>query len=101
MQALFPQLVSNIFAPQNGWGLRQITVEANRYEFEALLSFLEPQGPMFRLCYKLLYDPQLKYNLPLNSLPVSIIKYSLYYYFSHLKINKLFSVRFADNSRKG
>ncbi|CAH2086421.1 unnamed protein product [Euphydryas editha] len=72
LQALFPQLVSSIFAPQNGWGLRQITFEANRYEFEALLSFLEPRGPMFRLCYKLLFDPQLKYNLPLNSLPLDL-----------------------------
>ncbi|XP_026494913.2 sphingomyelin phosphodiesterase 4 [Vanessa tameamea] len=73
LQALFPQLINNIFAPlHNGWGLRQITFEANRYEFEALLSFLEPQGPMFRLCYKLLYDPQLKYNLPLNTLPLDL-----------------------------
>lgn len=75
LQAIFPQLISNIFAPstQNGWNLRQVTYEANRYDYQALLSFLEPQGPMFRLCYKLLSDPQLKYNIPLNNLPVSKI----------------------------
>ncbi|CAH0720892.1 unnamed protein product, partial [Brenthis ino] len=74
LQAIFPQLISNIFAPstQNGWSLRQVTFEANRYEYQALLSFLEPQGPMFRLCYKLLSDPQLKYNLPLNNLPIDL-----------------------------
>ncbi|XP_053626014.1 sphingomyelin phosphodiesterase 4 [Plodia interpunctella] len=74
LQALFPQLVNSIFANSftNGWGLRMITLDANKYEFEALTSFLEPQGPMFRLCYKLLSDPQLKYNLPLNTLPLNL-----------------------------
>ncbi|XP_013195919.2 sphingomyelin phosphodiesterase 4 [Amyelois transitella] len=74
LQALFPQLVNNIFANSftNGWGLRMITLDANKYEFEALTSFLEPQGPMFRLCYKLLSDPQLKYNLPINMLPLNL-----------------------------
>ncbi|XP_045491643.1 sphingomyelin phosphodiesterase 4 [Colias croceus] len=73
-QALFPQLVNNIFASpnNNGWGLRQITCEHNRYEFEALMSFLEPHGPLFRMCYKLLFDPQLKYNLPLSMLPFEL-----------------------------
>lgn len=80
LQAIFPQLVSNIFAPynQNGWNLRQVTFETNRYEYQTLLSFLEPLGPMFRLCYKLLSDTQLKYNLPLNTLPVSSILVHLY-----------------------
>ncbi|XP_045782849.1 sphingomyelin phosphodiesterase 4 [Maniola jurtina] len=72
LQALFPQLINNIFAPslQNGWGIRQETYERN--EFDMLLNFLEPHGPMFRLCYKLLTDPQLKYNLPLNVLPLQL-----------------------------
>lgn len=75
LQAIFPQLMTSIFAPslQNGWGIQQIIYEANRHEFEMLLGFLEPHGPMFRLCYKLLSDPQLKYNLPLSVLPVSDI----------------------------
>ncbi|XP_023947971.2 sphingomyelin phosphodiesterase 4 [Bicyclus anynana] len=74
LQALFPQLINNIFAPsnQNGWGLRQVTYEGNRYEYDMLMDFLEPHGPMFRLCYKLLSDPQLKYNLPLNILPLQL-----------------------------
>ncbi|XP_052746586.1 sphingomyelin phosphodiesterase 4 [Bicyclus anynana] len=74
LQALFPQLIYNIFAPtnQNGWGLGQVTYEKNRYEFEMLMNFLVPHGPMFRLCYKLLADRRLKYNLPLNILPLQL-----------------------------
>lgn len=75
LQVIFPQLINNIFASSNGWNLKTVTCDntrTNRYEFEALISFLEPQGPMFRLCYKLLSDPQYKYNLPLSVLPVSI-----------------------------
>lgn len=74
LQALFPQLISNIFSSSfnNGWGLRTVTVDTNKYAFEGLISFFEPMGPMFRLCYKLLSEPQLKYNLPLTDLPVSI-----------------------------
>ncbi|RVE53067.1 hypothetical protein evm_002365 [Chilo suppressalis] len=74
LQALFPQLISSIFSTtfNNGWGLRSLTFDANRYEFELLLNFFEPQGPIFRLCYKLLSDPQLKYSLPLNLLPIDL-----------------------------
>lgn len=74
LQTLFPQLVNNIFASSlnNGWGLNSVTYDGNRNLFEMLISFLEPQGPMFQLCYKLLSDPQLKYNLPLNILPVRL-----------------------------
>ncbi|CAB3224615.1 unnamed protein product [Arctia plantaginis] len=74
LQALFPQLISSIFSPtfQNGWGLRTVTNEVNKYDFDALISFFEPMGPMFQLCYKLLSDPQLKYNLPLNLLPLDL-----------------------------
>ncbi|CAG9783779.1 unnamed protein product [Diatraea saccharalis] len=74
LQALFPQLISNIFSTSfnNAWGLRSLTCDGNKYEFEALLNFFEPQGPIFRLCYKLLSDPQLKYSLPLSSLPLDL-----------------------------
>ncbi|XP_013182341.1 PREDICTED: sphingomyelin phosphodiesterase 4, partial [Papilio xuthus] len=74
LQTLFPQLVNNIFASSlnNGWGLNSVTYDGNRNLFEILISFLEPQGPMFQLCYKLLSDPQLKYNLPLNILPLDL-----------------------------
>ncbi|XP_026329326.1 sphingomyelin phosphodiesterase 4 [Hyposmocoma kahamanoa] len=75
LQVLFPQLINNIFASSNGWNLKTVTCDntrTNRYEFEALISFLEPQGPMFRLCYKLLSDPQYKYNLSLNVLPLDL-----------------------------
>lgn len=73
LQTLFPQLISNIFSNtfNNGWGLRTVTGDNNKQAFDALIGFFEPLGPMFRLCYKLLSDPQLKYNLPLNALPVS------------------------------
>ncbi|XP_026744732.1 sphingomyelin phosphodiesterase 4 isoform X2 [Trichoplusia ni] len=74
LQALFPQLISNIFSSSfnNGWGLRTVTVDTNKYAFEGLISFFEPMGPMFRLCYKLLSEPQLKYNLPLTDLPIDL-----------------------------
>lgn len=83
LQTLFPQLINNIFASSfsNGWGLKAVTFDVNRYEFEALTSFFEPQGPMLRLCYKLLTDPQLKYNLPLSSLPVILF---IHYYYVHI-----------------
>lgn len=74
LQTLFPQLISNIFSNtfNNGWGLRTVTGDNNKQAFEALIGFFEPLGPMFRLCYKLLSDPQLKYNLPLNALPLDL-----------------------------
>lgn len=74
LQALFPELISNIFSTSfnNGWGLRTVTCDGNRYDYDALISFFEPMGPMFQLCYKLLSDPQLKYNLPLNVLPLDL-----------------------------
>lgn len=77
LQTLFPQLISNIFSNtfNNGWGLRTVTYDGKKHEFMALMAFFEPLGPMFRLCYKLLSDPQLKYNVPLNVLPVSITQH--------------------------
>ncbi|PZC84454.1 hypothetical protein B5X24_HaOG205028 [Helicoverpa armigera] len=74
LQSLFPQLISNIFSVtfNNGWGLRTVTCDAKKQAFEALIVFFEPLGPMFRLCYKLLSDPQLKYNLPLTALPMDL-----------------------------
>lgn len=74
LQTIFPQLINNIFSSSfsTGWDLKSITCDVNRYEFEALISFLEPQGPMFRLCYRLLSDTQLKYELPLNVLPLDL-----------------------------
>lgn len=79
LQAIFPILINNIFGSSNisGWELRTVTIDKNRAEFEILYEFLEPMGPMFRLCYKLLTDPQLKYNLHLQLLPVS---FKLQYY---------------------
>lgn len=73
LQALFPQLISHIFASSltNGWGLRN-SYESQRYDYDHLLQFLEPQGPLLRLCYKLLSDPQLKYELPINLLPMDL-----------------------------
>ncbi|VVC87376.1 unnamed protein product [Leptidea sinapis] len=74
LQVIFPQLISNIFASplNNGWGLRSITNEHNKYEFDVVTAFLDPQGPLFRLCYRLLSDPQLRYNLPSNVLPLDL-----------------------------
>lgn len=82
LEVMFPLLVTNIFGDSSfnsGWGLKTATAHPNmnRSEFCAIIQFLEPQGPMFRLCYKLLQDPQCKYNLPVHLLPVSLRHFTI------------------------
>lgn len=57
-----------------GWGLRTRTVvQHNEFmDYNVLYQFLHPQGPLFRLLYKLLQDCHLKYEFPLHWLPVII-----------------------------
>jgi sphingomyelin phosphodiesterase 4 len=70
LQMVLPQLLESLFGltDQMGWGLR--TLHRNTHEFNALFSFLHPQGAMFSLCYRLLTD-YVKYEFPLTYLPVS------------------------------
>ncbi|XP_026291595.1 sphingomyelin phosphodiesterase 4 isoform X2 [Frankliniella occidentalis] len=57
-----------------GWGLRIRTVmQSNEFtDYNVLYQFLHPQGPLFRLLYKLLQDCHLKYEFPLQWLPARI-----------------------------
>ena len=75
LQLLFPHLLENIFglANQTGWGLRTVYRNCQLREFEILFGFLQPGGPLFRLCYKLLTECYVKYEFPLTFLPVSAI----------------------------
>ena len=71
---VLPHLLENIFGltNQTGWGLRTIYRNCQPLEFEKLFRFLEPNGPVFRLCYKLLAECYVKYEFPLTYLPVSV-----------------------------
>lgn len=75
LHTVFPLLIDNIFGPHGTvcWELRSITANANPQDFQALQHFLSPLGPMFKIIYTLLRDPQLKFEFSLSYLPVSII----------------------------
>lgn len=74
LQHLFPILIESLFGVSNnlGWGLHNLSLKRTPQEYETICSFLSPQGPLFSLIYKLLPDNYLKYNFPLNLLPVKI-----------------------------
>ncbi|KAG7307674.1 hypothetical protein JYU34_007894 [Plutella xylostella] len=75
LQALFPQLISNIFGSScynNGWGLRSVTCEAQPQEYALLLAFLAPGGALLRLAARLLPEPAPRYTLPLHALPLEM-----------------------------
>ncbi|XP_066260835.1 sphingomyelin phosphodiesterase 4 isoform X1 [Euwallacea similis] len=69
----FPVLIDNIFGPQGTdcWGLRA-TTDGNLDDFRQLHHFLSPCGPLFRLIYTLLKDPNIKYEFSLSYLPVKV-----------------------------
>lgn len=72
LQHVFSILIDSLFGITDniGWGLHSITFKKNAQEYETLCNFLNPQGPVFSLCYKLLPDCYLKYNFPVSFLPV-------------------------------
>lgn len=84
LQNALPLLLADLFGvsgpsasnatttPNTGWGLRIRTVmQSNEFtDYNVLYQFLHPQGPLFRLLYKLLQDCHLKYEFPLQWLPV-------------------------------
>nr|CAD7410876.1 unnamed protein product [Timema cristinae] len=75
LQTVYPILVENIFGITNqiGWGLRS-TYRDSKTNYDTLLKFLDPEGPMFNVCYKLILNCYVKYVLPLSCLPVKIKK---------------------------
>lgn len=95
LQHVFSILIDSLFGITDniGWGLHSITFKKNAQEYETLCNFLNPQGPVFSLCYKLLPDCYLKYNFPVSFLPVckklicilvklkKLIKFNFIYFF--------------------
>ncbi|KAK1133969.1 hypothetical protein K0M31_011755 [Melipona bicolor] len=74
LQHVFSILIDSLFGITDniGWGLHSITFKKCPHEYETLCNFLNPQGPVFSLCYKLLPDCYLKYNFPVSFLPIKV-----------------------------
>lgn len=74
LQHVFSILIDSLFGITDniGWGLHSITFKKCAHEYETLCNFLNPQGPVFSLCYKLLPDCYLKYNFPVSFLPIKV-----------------------------
>jgi sphingomyelin phosphodiesterase 4 len=74
LEIFFPKLVSEIFNSdcKVNWGLRTRKADTNYAEFNEIFNFLQPNGPMFRLCYKLSLDCHFRHEFPYQCLPVSI-----------------------------
>ncbi|CAG9860561.1 unnamed protein product [Phyllotreta striolata] len=73
LHSFFPILIENIFGSQGSisWGLRS-TTESESEDFRQLHHFLSPCGPVFKLIYTLLKDPNIRYEFPLGCLPLKI-----------------------------
>ncbi len=73
LEILYPRLIEEIFNInlQINWGLRTLKPDANYSAFHSVYNFLLPNGPIFRLCYKLMLDCHLRYEFPYQYLPVS------------------------------
>ncbi|KAG5872702.1 hypothetical protein JTB14_008796 [Gonioctena quinquepunctata] len=69
----FPVLIDNIFGPQGtlSWGLRT-TTDSQGEDFRQLQHFLSPCGPLFKMMYTLLKDPNIRYDFSLAYLPTKI-----------------------------
>lgn len=72
LETLYPELIAEIFNTnvQANWGLRNLKADTNYNSFHAVYNFLSPNGPIFKLCYKLLLDCHLRYEFPYQYLPV-------------------------------
>uniref|UniRef100_A0A096MAV9 Sphingomyelin phosphodiesterase 4 n=1 Tax=Poecilia formosa TaxID=48698 RepID=A0A096MAV9_POEFO len=70
LHLIFPWLVENVFGSLDGvisgWNLRLLHSRSN--EFNLVLDFLSPSGPMMKLVYKLQAE-EYKYEVPVNYLP--------------------------------
>ncbi|XP_047203910.1 sphingomyelin phosphodiesterase 4 isoform X1 [Girardinichthys multiradiatus] len=70
LHLIFPWLVENVFGSLDGiisgWNLRLLHSRSN--EYNVVLDFLNPSGPMMKLVYKLQAEDY-KYELPVNYLP--------------------------------
>ena len=62
---------------QPGWGLHTMTSHFGREDFKCLLDFMSPSGPLFLMVYKLQSDQYLRYEFPVDRLPVSVHEQSI------------------------
>ncbi|XP_031805008.1 sphingomyelin phosphodiesterase 4 [Sarcophilus harrisii] len=69
---IFPWLVENIFGSLDGvlvgWNLRCLQGRVNPIEYSIAMEFLDPNGPMMKLVYKLQAEDY-KYDFPVSYLP--------------------------------
>ncbi|XP_054473809.1 sphingomyelin phosphodiesterase 4 isoform X2 [Anoplopoma fimbria] len=70
LHVIFPWLVETVFGSLDGilvgWNLRLLHSRSNEYNI--VLEFLNPSGPMMKLVYKLQAE-EYKYEIPVNYLP--------------------------------
>ncbi|XP_069025616.1 sphingomyelin phosphodiesterase 4 isoform X3 [Embiotoca jacksoni] len=70
LHLIFPWLVESVFGSLDGiiagWNLRLLHSRSNEYNI--VLDFLNPSGPMMKLVYKLQAE-EYKYEIPVNYLP--------------------------------
>ncbi|XP_037631698.1 sphingomyelin phosphodiesterase 4 isoform X2 [Sebastes umbrosus] len=70
LHVIFPWLVESVFGSLDGiiagWNLRLLHSRSNEYNI--VLEFLNPSGPMMKLVYKLQAE-EYKYEIPVNYLP--------------------------------
>ncbi|KAG8225486.1 hypothetical protein J437_LFUL009479 [Ladona fulva] len=94
LQSIYPILLESLFGTNDtyGWNLRNIYSNQHPRDFDLLFRFLHPNGPILKLCYKLINDAYLKYDFPLSYLPNKIRKMidkgmAPAFYFDKLKID--------------
>ncbi|XP_018541888.1 LOW QUALITY PROTEIN: sphingomyelin phosphodiesterase 4 [Lates calcarifer] len=70
LHSIFPWLVESVFGSLDGiiagWNLRLLHSRSNEYNI--VMDFLNPSGPMMKLVYKLQAE-EYKYEIPVNYLP--------------------------------
>ncbi|XP_042366728.1 sphingomyelin phosphodiesterase 4 isoform X1 [Plectropomus leopardus] len=70
LHLIFPWLVESVFGSLDGiiagWNLRLLHSRSNEYNI--VMEFLNPSGPMMKLVYKLQAE-EYKYEIPINYLP--------------------------------
>ncbi|XP_053135759.1 sphingomyelin phosphodiesterase 4 isoform X2 [Hemicordylus capensis] len=72
LHSIFPWLVESIFGSLDGvilgWNLRCLQARTNPTEYNLVLEFLDPGGPMMKLVYKLQAE-EYRYDFPVSYLP--------------------------------
>ena len=73
LRLVFPTLLQSIFGGEGepGWGVDKLCKSQHAYDFEAMRTFLGPEGPLLNAVYSLQADPYTAYEFPFKYLPVS------------------------------